>query len=213
MANYLTQQINRFLAPDWSVLDLCCGNGLVSDGFTCRSITGVDIYRPYLDQYLARVNNASVLERNLATIMRNSVDIAPQSYDVVICADGVEHLEPEPSTELISWMESIARHRVVIFTPLNVNNPGGIVLNTPHNAWGIEGGNNWQEHRCGYAPDFFISRGYQAYSLHTHLNSYDGTPYTEMLYVKSSPIVAEARHGGSRPLCAFGSDAPAGVGP
>jgi hypothetical protein len=193
MANYLTYAINQFLRPEWSVLDLCCGNGLVSDGFTCSSITGVDVYRPYLNQYLQRVRNSSVLELDLADIARGSTNIRPQSYDAVVCADGVEHLDRDASEALIKWMEGVARTRVIIFTPLNVNQPGEIVLNTPHNAWGIDGGDDWQAHRCGYEPGYFFARGYSAYRTGIYPNAYDGTPYAEMLYVKEleQPVSTE----------------------
>jgi len=213
MANYLTDAVNQFLDHKWSVLDLCCGNGLVSDGFNCTSITGVDVYRPYLNQYLERVRNSRILERDLTTIAQTSHDIAPNSYGAVVCADGVEHLEPQASLELISWMERVAKNRVIIFTPLNVNNPGGIVLNTPHDAWGIEGGNSWQEHRCGYSADFFIARGYKAYSLNVHRNVYDGTPYQEMLYVKDIRVRTEHHRQPPNADCAFGWAVPEGVGP
>jgi 2-polyprenyl-3-methyl-5-hydroxy-6-metoxy-1,4-benzoquinol methylase len=187
MANHLTDAINLFLNESETVIDFCCGNGVVSDGFLCSSITGVDAYRPYLNEYINRVPNSSAIELDLNNYNALCEKIANKSFDTVICADGVEHLKPDESIRLIEKFEQIARKNIIIFTPLNVNDPGGIVLNSPHNAWDVEGGDDWQIHRCGYSTDFFILRGYQAYSLGIHPNVYDGTPYGEILYVKNLP--------------------------
>lgn len=185
MANHLTNAINLFLNPSETVIDFCCGNGGVSDGFLCSAITGVDAYRPYLNEYIKRVPNSSVLELDLKNYTSLCEKIEDKSFDIVICADGVEHLIRDESIRLMEKFEQIARKKIIIFTPLNVNNPGGVVLNSPNNAWDIEGGDDWQTHRCGYSTDFFILRGYQAYSLGLHANVYDGTPYAEILYVKN----------------------------
>ena len=185
MANDLTNTINLFLNDSESIIDFCCGNGGVSDGYLCSTITGVDAYRPYLDEYIKRVPNSSVLELDLNNYAAICEKIPNKSFDIVICADGVEHLKQHESIRLIEKFEQIARKKIIIFTPLNINNPGKIVLNSPRNAWGIDGGDDWQTHRCGYSTDFFILRGYQAYSRGVFPNVYDGTPYGEILYVKN----------------------------
>ena len=185
MANYLTSAVNQFLSNDYSVVDLCCGNGNVSDGLFFQKITGVDIYEPYLSEYEKTVRNSNTILFDLSKIYNNYSIFKDKYFDTVICLDGVEHLFKEDAIKLINRIEEIATKKVVIFTPLNLGSPGEIVLNTPHNAWGINGGDSWQMHRSGFEPKFFQQKGYYCYKVGEHLNVYDNTPYAEMLYIKS----------------------------
>ena len=184
MANYLTSAVNMFIGNDDRILDLCCGNGSVSDGLNYKEITGVDIYEKYLKEYEKNVRNSKTILFDLEAISSEHFVFPNKSYDAVICLDGVEHLEKDNAVSLIKRIEEIATKKVVIFTPLNVNHPGEIVLNTPHDAWGISGGDNWQLHKCGFEPNFFLENDYQCYQIGVHANVYDNTPYAEMLYVK-----------------------------
>ena len=181
--NNLTAIANLFLSKKDSVLDLCCGNGETSKHLNYSQITGVDIYQPYLNEYKIQVPNSEVINLDIAKLVTENI-FHDHSFDSVICLDGVEHFDEQTSQCLISKLESIAKKRLIIFTPLNLTNYGEIVLNHPKNAWGIADGDCWQEHKCGYAPQYFESRGFLAFDGYISKNIYDGTYYQEMLYVK-----------------------------
>lgn len=185
MANWLTREINKFLSEDESILDLCCGIGNVSDGFKCSKILGVDVFQRYLDIYSKNVPNSDTLRFDLSKISESTLDVFSDSvYDNVLCIDGVEHLEYEDSIKLIEKLEKIARKKIIIFTPENVENPDDPVLNHPKGIWGISGADQWQEHKSAFPRRFWQQRGYSVYQLNKGRNVYDKSFYYEMLYVK-----------------------------
>ena len=185
MANWLTERINQFLSPNKSVLDLCCGIGNVSDEFLYSEIVGVDACKEYLNVYKSVLPNRQIHEFDLSKISDSELDIFSENmFDNVLCIDGVEHLEKEEGIKLINKIEKIAREKVIIFTPENVNDPNVPTLNHPKNTWGISEGDNWQIHRSAFPRTFFSDRGYSCYQLNIAKNVYDNTEYYEMLYVK-----------------------------
>ncbi len=187
MANWLTHKVNEFLSPQETVLDLCCGDGHVSDGFVYSEITGVDICKEYLDRYLQKIQNSKIIVHDLSKISSSKDEnFLPNTHDNVLCIDGIEHLEFDEGVQLLEKMEEISRKRVVIFTPENVLNPSEPTLNTPTNTWGITSGDQWQVHKSAFPRTFFQERGYSVYQLNTARNVYDNTFYYEMLYVKET---------------------------
>jgi len=166
-----------------TVLDLCCGNGQLSKLLTFESITGVDAYQPYLDAFMdAMPEHAEGLLMDLTEDPLDSIE--DNTYDAVLCIDGVEHLEHEKAVRLMDNMERVAKKLVVIFTPINLHNPEVPVLNTPHSSWGIEGGAEWQTHKSAHLPNYFLNNGYVINMDSIGKNQYDGTSYREMLYSK-----------------------------
>jgi len=182
MGNWLTSLVNQHTTKNDSILDLCCGAGVVSDGFVYKNITGVDIYKPYLDIYKKNVLNSEIITSNLSETLL--ADFKDKSYDIVVCLDGVEHIEKNNSIKLIENMERVARKKVIIFTPEHAEDPEKIVPNFSHNAWGIEGGDSFQIHKSAFSRFFFINRGYSFYQISTQKNQYDGSIFYEMIYVK-----------------------------
>ncbi|MBN1936394.1 MAG: class I SAM-dependent methyltransferase [Anaerolineae bacterium] len=74
-----------------------------------------------------------------------------RSVDTVFVMDVIEHLEKETGISLLRATECLARHQVIIFTPLGFvkqEHPDG------KDAWGLDGG-KWQEHRSGWLPEDF----------------------------------------------------------
>ena len=182
---YIHETCNEVVAQTESttLLDLCCGHGELSQHLICENITGVDAYQPYLDVYLSKMNPTTkgilmdLAEDPLSSLKDNS-------YDTVICIDGVEHLEPEKAVCLINNMERVASKAVIIFTPVNSDNPEVPVLNTPPDVWGIEGGQEWQVHKSAHPPEYFLDKGYKIELDSLAKNAYDATWYRELLYSK-----------------------------
>ncbi|MHA2219965.1 MAG: class I SAM-dependent methyltransferase [Candidatus Hodarchaeales archaeon] len=190
MANWLTNSVNKFLSNEETVLDLCCGNGIVSDGFKFSKITGIDVCEEYLKDYQHKLPNSKTFVYDLSKISSSQEEIFNDNmFDNVLCIDGVEHLEKENGIALVERMERIASKRVIIFTPENANNPEIPVLNHPINktsskpvgSWGI--GDHWQIHRSAFPRSFFQKRNYRVIQCNTARNVYDGTYYHEMLYI------------------------------
>tara|TARA_Y100000310_G_scaffold129165_1_gene128308 strand:- start:449 stop:1018 length:570 start_codon:yes stop_codon:yes gene_type:complete len=184
MGNWLTEEVNKHLHPDQTVLDLCCGNGQVSDGLVYGEIVGVDICKEYLDMYNESVSGSSVIQFDLKQISSSKEKVfADNSFDVVLCLDGVEHLEQQDGEKLVERIEKIANKKVIIFTPENAENPHMPVLNFPVNTWGITAGDKWQVHKSAFPRTYFSSRGYECIQLGYHPNSHDNSHYFEMLYI------------------------------
>ena len=166
-------------------MDLCCGNGDLSSGLVYGSIVGVDACQPYLSSYEKKVKNSKTVCADLSKISSSDDPVfADNSYDVVLCIDGVEHLERADAELLIEKIEAMATKKVVIFTPENEADPSVPTLNTPKDTWGIKGGDDWQIHRSAFPRDYWSSRGYQCFQLNRAKNAYDGSNYFKMMYVK-----------------------------
>jgi len=184
MSNWLTKAVNEYLSTEETVLDLCCGNGIVSDGFLYSEITGIDVCEEYLMEYRKKLPNSKTKIFDLSKVSSSEEEeFSENKYDNVLCIDGVEHLEKEEGIALIEKIEKIANKKVVIFTPENVSNPNEPTLNNPKNTWGISSGDQWQIHRSAFPRTFFQERGYKVIQCNTARNVYDGTYYHEMLYV------------------------------
>lgn len=100
----------------------------------CRSLLGCDVWRPYLDvsKNFFPVVNLSTSELDM---------FLDSSFDVVICLDVLEHLEYEKALKTISEMKRIARRKVIVYTPVNIDQPEEQL----ENSWGM-GSNQYQKH-------------------------------------------------------------------
>ena len=83
----------------------------------------------------------------------NMLDIGqrfqPKSFDIVLLSDVIEHLKKEEGQRLLEMAESIARKRVIIFTP------NGFLEQRPRDH------NIYQTHLSGWHPHEMRSRGYR----------------------------------------------------
>lgn len=186
MSNWLTNLVNDHTTTEDTILDLCCGAGVVSDGFACKEITGIDIFEPYLAEYKKNVPNSKTILSDLSKTLLSNFE--EKSYDIVVCLDGVEHLNKEESIILINNMEKIARKKIIIFTPEHAIDPERIVVNFSHGSWGIDGGDSFQIHKSAFSRNFFVDRGYSFHEISRQINQYDATPFYEMFYVKDLKI-------------------------
>jgi hypothetical protein len=173
----LVRALRKQIKPTDSLLDLCCGNGSVLCHLHAAQIVGVDVHLPYLLDLQRKRKDIVVIHKNVLDI--HEAGLPP--FDIVSCVDGVEHLIREGAEYTIKWMEDKSRSKVLVFTP------EGFTRNEPKNTWGIEGGDSYQRHQCGFRKEFFLDRGYKIIYSENPVNVYDGTRYTNNLYCLSKP--------------------------
>ncbi len=155
--DWQTNTVERLFADDFpatvhSVLDVGCGLSMKSQYLDAQVYVGVDIHRPYLEA--ARKQSAKGSE--LVLLNLDALDLCkvflPQSFDVVMCFDVLEHLRKADALKLLTMCEILARKAVCIETPL------GFV---PQNIdiLGL-GGDRWQTHRSAWHCDELHELGY-----------------------------------------------------
>jgi len=131
-----------------TVLDVACGLSLKSQYIDADLRLGLDIYRPFLEKIEAdcpyAVINADAMEIEKLFL--------PDSFDLVLLLDIVEHLEKPDSLRLLEMAERIARVAVIVETPR-----GYIPQNIDIWGWG---GHEHQTHRSGWEVEDFTDRGY-----------------------------------------------------
>lgn len=131
-----------------SVLDVACGLSLKSKFIDAQIRLGVDIHEEYFKHIESEVPYA-VIKYDV----RKLEDIfIPNSFDLVIALDIIEHLEKEESLKMIKQCETIARKAVVLETP-----KGYIPQNIDIQGHGAD---EWQTHRCGWEVEEMKDLGY-----------------------------------------------------
>ncbi|MFY1826757.1 class I SAM-dependent methyltransferase [Myxococcus fulvus] len=131
-----------------SVLDIGCGSGSplkhISHEFS-RTV-GVDGYTASIERSRAAGIHQEYHQLDLLQVGQH---FAPKSFDAVIALDVIEHFDKPEGYQLLEMMESLARKRVVIFTP------NGFL---PQDEWD---NNVHQVHRSGWEVYDFELRGYR----------------------------------------------------
>ena len=141
----ITEAVSR-LTPTPTVLDIGCGIRPQNFVAACTRIC-CEPYGEYVERL--RANPSLVV---IQATWQQVVDVfPPESVDTVLLVDVIEHLDKEVGAELLAKTVQIARHQVVVFTPLGFmpqEHPDG------KDAWGL-GGGDWQRHRSGWLPEDF----------------------------------------------------------
>ena len=127
----ITAFVRSNVKKNETVLDIGCGNGKGTVNLKCERIITLDAWDKTKPDILL----------DLST---NSIPFAPDSMDVVIMIDFIEHLEKEQGIRILREAKDIARRLVIIYTPLwwsdnsqNVENP---------DLWCY--GNPYDYHKC-----------------------------------------------------------------
>lgn len=137
-----------------SVLDV--GTGLMHslDLVACRVKLGLDAHRPYLEDGRTVADavpiNASALDMERIFV--------PGAVDLVTLIDVLEHFTPEDARAVLGQAESVARRRVLLFTPRGEFPQEGF------DAFGL-GGEEYQRHRSSWEPEDLAAMGYRVVVL------------------------------------------------
>jgi len=167
--------IRRLVHPARSVLDIGCGirpQTLVSP----RLHICVEPYKPYLE----RLQKEAKKDRDYVFLNGTWGDVLPlmpdDSVDTVFALDVIEHLEKADGLKLLHEAKRIARHQVVVFTPLGFypqsHEPDEL------DRWHMHGG-RWQSHHSAWHPEEF-GREWQIVACRDlHTVDQDGKPLAE----------------------------------
>jgi SAM-dependent methyltransferase len=130
-----------------SILDVGCGRGepmrFIGRRLRIASV-GVDLFLPYLKECLASGTHSAVVQCNVLRL-----PFQQDSFDVVLCMEVLEHLEQEDGKRLLMEMERVARHQVILTTPVG--------RHVQHEY----DGNPFQEHRHIWDPSSLRRLGYR----------------------------------------------------
>jgi len=142
MGNLTTPTSLAPLGPFRSVLDVGCGIRPQKVVATQRWV-GVDAFQPYLDSLAGEV---------ICSDWRPALrSFAPDSFDLVVALDFIEHLRRREGREFLTAAQRVGR-AVCIFTPLGPFPQRYVDGET--DAWGM-GGGYWQTHRSAWTPKDF----------------------------------------------------------
>jgi SAM-dependent methyltransferase len=131
-----------------SVLDIGCGSRSPLHGFShlIPHTVGVDGHPASIERSRAQGIHR---EYHCMELLDAGQRFGPKSFDAVIALDVIEHFEKQDGFRLLEMMESMARKRVIIFTP------NGFL---PQDEWDS---NVHQVHRSGWEVYDFELRGYR----------------------------------------------------
>lgn len=139
--------LKRDLADCKSILELGCGanSPILQIGYGKRT-SAIDIWQPYVNQHLAGEHYRNCWQGDILT-----EQFYPKSYDAVVICDVLEHLPKDRINGLFNVLSSVARKKVIIFTP------NGELDND------ITDGNSYQGHLSTWEPKDYEKQGYKVF--------------------------------------------------
>ena len=130
-----------------SLLDVGCGRGTPARFLRAKRhllTIGVDIYMPYINEAKSKFSHDEYVRGDV-----RSLPFRPKSFDVVLAMEVLEHLDKEEGAALLKSMEGIARHQVIITSPVGVH------------AQETLDGNPHQKHKHIWQPGELVQLGYK----------------------------------------------------
>ena len=106
----------RFEVAGRTVLEVCCGSGMITEKFARRGavVTGIDLSRASIARARQRCRRGGFAAQFFVGDAAN-LAFPDRSFDIVVVHDGLHHLEdPERA---ICEMARVARHGVLILEP------------------------------------------------------------------------------------------------
>lgn len=144
----LDQLIGRVVLPSRVVLDIGCG---IRPQWFFRPEVHVccEPHPEYLERLKQHFRNATAVL--IPATAQEAVRWMPdKSVDSIYLIDVIEHFEKQDGLTLLRECERIARHEIVVFTPLGYMPQD--YTDGELDAWGLHG-TTWQIHRSGWLPD------------------------------------------------------------
>lgn len=133
-----------------SVLDIGCGASLTMRQLGVSRVTGIDGYKPSVEQARKIRSHDEILHGDVRELERY---FQPRQFDACVALDVIEHLVKDDGIKLMQAMEKIAVKKVVFFTPSGF-------LPQRHAA-----NDDLQEHLSGWEPSEMTGYGYNVIGL------------------------------------------------
>ena len=135
-----------------SLLDIGCGTAtpLAKLSTRPRLLVGVDGFQPSIDISRANHLHDDYVKCDLLDI---DTHFTPDSFDVTVALDVIEHFSKDDGLRLLQKMEAIAKQRVLIFTP------NGFLPQNEHS------GNILQRHLSGWSAREMEDMGYRVIGI------------------------------------------------
>jgi SAM-dependent methyltransferase len=114
--NQFVLMLEKECAGCESLLDVGCGSDSPVRAFSKKipRVVGVDNFQPSIDKSRAAgIHN----EYRKMDVLLMDEEFPPESFDVVLALDLIEHLDKKDGFRLIESMERLAKRKVIIFTP------------------------------------------------------------------------------------------------
>lgn len=131
------------------ILDIGCGDNSPIQYFDIPFSVGVDLFEPYIQ----RSKEKGIHDHYIKADIRYT-NFEPNSFDLVICMDVIEHLTKKEGLKLIKRMEIWAKKKVVIYTT------NGYVSQNGYDN------NILQKHRSGWTAQELRNSGYNTHGVY-----------------------------------------------
>jgi hypothetical protein len=142
--------LQRALAGCRAILDVGCGASSPLRYVSCERLVGVDAFQPDLDRARAAgTHDEFVLARGQDLAARYRAG----EFDACVALDVIEHFAKDDGFAFLNTLETIAAHKVVIFTP------NGFLPQAAREP------GDFQEHLSGWTPAEMRARGYEVTGL------------------------------------------------
>ncbi len=156
-----------------SVLDLCCGQGLVMRDVTCALYMGIDIDGRQLERYGDEPHRGPSIY-----MVADVTQIVPRCFeprfDVVVCVDGIEHLEPGDAVDFLTHMPHWARKSIIVTPDQFFDNSVNDITGKPQES-------EYRIHKSLTTEEDFVARGFTV-----KLKQPEVAGYNCMVYVKEN---------------------------
>lgn len=138
------------MRPDWTVLDLGCGkNPPILDIVRPLRYLGVDAHRESIDYATENSRRKEFVNCEFTCARLEDVVVDPNSFDVVLMIDVIEHLDKRLGTELLLKAMNCAKHALYVTTP------NGFLKQDPYDS------NDYQQHLSGWTVQDFRKLGFE----------------------------------------------------
>ncbi|MCG2616853.1 methyltransferase domain-containing protein [Terrimonas sp. NA20] len=127
--DFITNVLKNQATPQSKVLDVGCGNGVISRhlGTMGYNVLGIDVSEKTIEMARSLTKTPNV---KFATISAEQLVADGQKYDVIICSEVLEHLT-DPSALLKTLHETLADDGKLIVTVPNGKGPRELFVTRP----------------------------------------------------------------------------------
>lgn len=171
------QTIKENVKQGDKLLSLCSGIGLEFKGIETDDITAVDISSQYMEVLKTKYPHVKCVTSDALKFIKSQSD---KSYDVVTFVDGLEHMPKETGRKVLNHLKRVGKKAILFFPQGEA--PDGYLRNEPHNAWGVEGADEFQTHKSGWTKQEALDLGFKLVQEVADISQH-GEPYKALMFI------------------------------